>query len=128
MSSTRDFVYEVAARDPDDDCVYEYRLCGHCLAIGRVMVINRKPLFTGAECERCGRSGPDMRPVLHPKCDCQPPAYEYTPGHRTTANGEQVPCILLVCAHAPCTAHMIIDFDWPRLGIPKFRHIHEGHT
>ncbi len=115
-------------RDPVDEGVYEHRLCGHCLAIGRVMVINRKPLFTGATCEQCGRSGPDLRPILKPNCDCQPAAYRWQRGFREANTGEKVPCILLVCAHAPCKAHMLIDFDWPRLGDPVFRHINEGHT
>jgi len=127
-SKLRDFVYDVVARNPGDDSVMELRLCGHCSALGRVMIINKKPNFTGAECEWCERGNPDLREVIQPKCDCQPPVYRWEAGHREAANGESVPCILLACAHPPCEAWITVDFDWPRLGIPKFYHMNEGHS
>jgi hypothetical protein len=124
----RDLVYTVQAVDTrSGKGSVELVLCGGCIANGRVMVIERKPNFSHA-CMWCDRTAPDLRPILKPQCECQPPIYRMELGHRQDKSGEQVPCILLACVHKPCTAHMTVDFDWPKLGKPKFSFIHEGHS
>ena len=121
-----DCVYTVTANDANTDSTIETVLCGGCICRGNVMVIEKHPNFS-KPCELCGRSAPDLRPVLKPKCDCHPPVYRMELGHREDKTGESVPCILLACDHPPCTAHMLIDFDWPTRGKPMFDNMHEGY-
>lgn len=127
MAYEPDYVYTVIAIDATAGGTTELVLCGSCIARGRVMVVEAKPNFRHA-CMWCDRTAPDLRPILKPQCDCQPPIYRMELGHREDKSGEQVPCILLACVHEPCQAHMVIDYDWPTQGKPQFDYVHEGHS